>query len=100
MIFSGEMLNAQDAFAAGVVNKIYPQAELMAAVVKLATAIASRAPAAIEQSKGSVMSAFDQDIDQAMQTEAKHFSHLFATADFKEGTSAFLEKRKADFKGQ
>jgi enoyl-CoA hydratase len=100
MIFSADMVPAAEAFASGIVNKVLPQAELMAAVMKTANSIASRAPTAISQAKISVMNAFDQDVDQAMQTEAKQFSNLFTTADFKEGTSAFLEKRKAQFKGQ
>ena len=99
IIFSGEMLSADEAVQCGLVNKVVPQADLISTVMKLAQKISIRGPVAVGFAKKSVMDTFDQNVDEAMQTEAKYFSELFKTKDVKEGTSAFVEKRKAQFKG-
>lgn len=99
MIFTGDMVKADEALRMGLVNKVVPQTELTATVQKIAQTIASRAPKAIANAKESMMRSFDQDIDTAMKTEAISFSVLCETSDMKEGTQAFIEKRKAQFKG-
>lgn len=98
-IFTGQMINAPEALQMGLVNKVVPQAELLSTVQKVAQTIASRGPVAVGAAKKSVMESFDHDIDSAMAVEAAEFSNLFATKDVKEGTSAFIEKRKAQFQG-
>jgi len=100
MIFSGDFVDAKEALAIGLANKVTSLAELMPATLKLANTIASRGSIAVQKAKSSVMLAYDQTLDEGMRTEAEHFSELFATHDFKEGTSAFVEKRKPNFKGQ
>lgn len=100
MIFSGDMIKSDEALRIGLVNKVVPQSELLAEAKKIAVTIASRAPVAISHAKESIMRSFDQDIDTAMKTEALEFSKLFTTADVKEGTQAFIEKRKPAFKGR
>ena len=98
-IFTGGMVGAQEALQMGLVNKVLPQAELLTTARKTAQTIASRAPVAVGAAKTSIMESFDHDIDSAMAVEAAEFARLFATSDVKEGTTAFIEKRKAQFQG-
>ncbi|MEZ0392694.1 MAG: enoyl-CoA hydratase/isomerase family protein [Pseudobdellovibrionaceae bacterium] len=98
-IFTGQMVSASDAFEMGLVNQVLPQAELLPAVKKVAETIATRGPVAVGAAKQSIMTAYDHDIDSAMAVEAAAFAQLFTTKDVKEGTSAFIEKRKAQFQG-
>jgi enoyl-CoA hydratase len=99
MIFTGNMLSAAEALEAGLVNKVVPLNELLAIVLKTAETISTRGPVAVGASKRSVMEAYDHEIDSAMSVEAAQFAALFRTEDVKEGTKAFIEKRKAQFKG-
>lgn len=65
---------------------------------KLST-ILSKSPLAVASSKKSILEAYNVEIDNALQNEAKIFSVLFSSEDTKEGTRAFMEKRKPQFKG-
>ena len=99
MIFSGDFVGAAEAQQIGLVNKVFPLADLMPAVLKVANTIASRGTVAVWKAKQSILTAFDQTLDEGMRTESNQFSQLFSTQDFKEGTQAFVEKRKPVFKG-
>lgn len=98
-IFTGNMATAQEALQLGLVNQVLPQAELLPAVKKTAGVIATRGPVAVGSAKRSVMEAWDHDLDSALGVEAAQFATLFRTQDVKEGTQAFIEKRKAQFTG-
>lgn len=98
-IFTGNMVSASDAKQMGLVNQVLPLAELMPAVRKTAETIATRGPVAVGAAKASIMEAFDHEIDSAMAIEASKFATLFETQDVREGTAAFIEKRKAQFQG-
>jgi len=98
-IFTGNMVSASEALQMGLVNKVLPQAELLLSVQKIAQTIASRGAVAVSAAKKSIQTAYDHDIDSAMAIEASEFAQLFSTQDVKEGTLAFLEKRKAQFQG-
>jgi enoyl-CoA hydratase len=100
LTYTGGMISADEAFRMGLVNKVVPAAELMAAVMKTADSIISKAPIAIGVAKKSINQGWDMDIDSAQTNEAKIFAELFTTEDVHEGTKAFIEKRKAQFKGQ
>jgi len=99
-IFSGAMKTATEALAQGLVNEVLPAVELMPRVLKTAEMISSRGPVAVAAAKKSVMQAYDQTIDEGLKTEAHLFSSLISSSDMKEGTSAFIEKRKAVFQGK
>lgn len=99
MTFTGEMISASEALELGLVNKVVPQAELMAAVMKTVTTILSRGPIAVAAAKKSINQSYELDIDEAQKTEAQHFADLFTSEDVREGTRAFIEKRKPAFKG-
>jgi enoyl-CoA hydratase len=98
-IFSAGVMPAEYALKLGLVNRIFLLVDLLPEVRKTAELIASRSPVAISMAKKSMMNAYDLDIDSAMAAEASHFAGLFSTGDFKEGTEAFIQKRKPDFKG-
>ncbi|MDG0818205.1 enoyl-CoA hydratase/isomerase family protein [Bdellovibrio svalbardensis] len=100
LTYTGGMITAAEALTYGLVNKVVPQAELMTTVMKTVDAILSKAPVAVGAAKFSINQAWDMDVEEAQKNEAKIFSELFHTADVKEGTGAFIEKRKANFKGE
>lgn len=100
LIFSGEMISSVRAGELGIALKVVPQANLIEEAKNTLKLALERAPLAVARSKKSVMETFDLDVDQAMRIEALHFSDLFRSKDMKEGTGAFLEKRKPSFVGQ
>ncbi len=100
MIMTGEMISATEALSLGLVSKVLPKTELLSHAEKTAELIASRGPLAIAAAKSSINQAFDLSIDQGMQLEAENFADLFESQDVREGTKAFVEKRKAQFQGQ
>ncbi len=99
LTYTGGMITAAEAQAMGLVNKVFPAGELMAGVMKTVEAILSKAPIAVGYAKRSINQGWDLDIEAAQKNEANIFADLFNTEDVKEGTSAFIEKRKAQFKG-
>ncbi len=100
LIFSGRMISSDEALKLGLALKVVPQSELLAACQQSIDGILSKGPVAVSKAKESVMRTFDLEIDQAMQFEADFFSELFKTSDVKEGTTAFVEKRKPQFLGK
>ena len=94
MIYAARNISAEEAYRIGLVNKVYPQEELMPAARKLAASIARNAPIAVRNSKKAIDEGLQTDIDQAIVIEEKLFGDCFETADQKEGMSALLERRK------
>lgn len=99
LTYTGGMITAQEAQAMGLVNKVFSQAELMNGVMKTVEMILAKAPIAVGMAKRSINQGWDMDVEEAQRNEANIFAELFTTEDVKEGTSAFVEKRKAQFKG-
>ena len=97
--FTGDMIQSDEALRARLVNQVCSQAELMSEVKKIASTIALRAPVAISLIKQTIEETYGVETSQAMQMERKAFAELFTTEDAKEGTQAFIEKRKPEFKG-
>jgi enoyl-CoA hydratase len=98
MIMTAGMITAEDAYRTGLVNHVVPQAELLAFCNGIAERILKNSPVAISQAIKAVNANFKDGVN-GYETEIKSFGKCFGTEDFKEGTSAFLEKRKAEFKG-
>lgn len=99
LTFTGAMVSAAEALQMGLVNKVVAQAELMNEVMKTVQTMNSRAPIAVGFAKLSINQAWDLDMEEANRNEAQFFGDLFNSEDVKEGTTAFIEKRKAQFKG-
>ena len=100
MLLTGEPVSARDALAMGLVSEVVADAEVFNAAMKVATTIASMPPLAVLQIKEVVLAGQDASLESGMALERKAFQLLFATNDQKEGMRAFLEKRKAEFKGR
>jgi enoyl-CoA hydratase len=100
MVLSGKFISAEEAMAAGMVNKIAPVELYLSEAMKLADSIAEKSPLAVQLAKESVNMAFEMSLQESLYFERKNFYMLFATEDQKEGMAAFMEKRKADFKGR
>jgi enoyl-CoA hydratase len=98
MIMTGGMIEAEKGLEYGLVNHVTSLEELLPYVRKLAGKIANNSPVAIGYAIKAVNAGFKYDAD-GFKTEIKAFGKCFGTADFKEGTTAFLEKRKASFPG-
>ncbi|WP_421810500.1 enoyl-CoA hydratase/isomerase family protein [Flagellimonas sp.] len=98
MIMTAGMIDADKAFAYGLVNHVVSPEELLPLCVKIASRISNNSTVAIKQAIKVVNAGFKYDVD-GYAAEIDAFGHCFGTDDFREGTSAFLEKRKADFPG-
>jgi enoyl-CoA hydratase len=99
MIMTAGMISAEDAFRAGLVNHVVPQAELLDFTKGLAQRIMRNSPMAIGKAIKAINDNFKEGVN-GFETEIRNFGKCFGTEDFKEGTTAFLEKRKAEFKGK
>ncbi|HEY9085326.1 MAG TPA: enoyl-CoA hydratase-related protein [Candidatus Tyrphobacter sp.] len=100
LCLTGEIIDAREALRIGLVERVVPAAELMAEAKRIAQTIASKAPLAIAACKRAIDGGLHLSIDDALELEATEFSRLIETADFSEGASAFLEKRKPEFIGR
>ena len=94
LIYTARNIKADEALRIGLVNAVYPAAELLAAAEKMADTIAKNAPIAVRACKKAINEGLDVDMDAALVIEEKLFGSCFETADQKEGMGAFLEKRK------
>ncbi len=99
MIMTAGMINADQALNYGLVNHVVPQEELLGLCEKLAVKISNNSSVAIGHAIKAVNEGFKHD-SNGYAAEIKAFGKCFGTADFEEGTTAFLEKRKANFPGE
>jgi enoyl-CoA hydratase len=100
MVLTGRQITAQEALKAGLVNKVVPVEFYLEEAQRIAKEIANRPPVAVRLAKESVLKAFDTTIEMGLEYERKNFYLLFASEDMREGMSAFIEKRKPEWKGK
>jgi enoyl-CoA hydratase len=99
LLLTGDQIPAAEAHRLGLVNRVVPAAELMAEAKKLAAALAAKAPVAVRYILEAVNKGLEMPFAQAQIFEATLFGLVASTNDMREGTAAFLEKRKPAFKG-
>jgi enoyl-CoA hydratase len=97
MILTGDMIDSAEALRIGLVNKVYPQSELQSRAFEMAVKIASKGQQAIRFALKSIKVVDEVSSREGQNIEAAMFALCCGTEDFKEGTQAFLEKRKPSF---
>lgn len=100
MLFTGERIDAQEAYRFGLINSIHPQAELMNAALDLAEQINAAAPISIKLVKEAALKGLDLPYLDGLRLESLFSMYVHTTEDAKEGPLAFIQKRKADYKGR
>ncbi len=100
LLMSGGMIDAQEAWRIGLVNRVVPAEQLIPECERLLRTILDNAPLAVAACLQIVDKQEELTLDEALALESQRFGELAGTADFREGTGAFLGKRKAEFRGQ
>ena len=100
LLLTGDQVSAPEAHRLGLVNRVVPAAELLTEAKKLAAQLAGKAPIAVRYILEAVNKGVEMPFAQAQIFEATLFGLVASTDDMREGTTAFLEKRKAEFKGK
>lgn len=100
MILTGRRVAAAEALDMGLVSKVVPQAELMNTAMEYAAMICEKGPVAVRFAKEAVLKGFEMPLDQGLLLENMLSTFLRSTEDMKEGSKAFAEKRKPEFKGR
>jgi enoyl-CoA hydratase len=98
LIFTGNMITAEEAEQIGLVNQVLTAEELMNTAKEMAKTIASKGPAAVRAAKFAINEGVNYELSKGLEIENEAFSKLFETEDQKEGMKAFLEKRKPEWK--
>lgn len=100
LVLTGRMIDASEAFAAGLVTSVVPAADVVMAALTLADTIASMPPLAVRAAKRSVLAAAELPLSAGLRAERDAFFDLFATDDQREGMRAFQEKRSPTWTGR
>jgi len=100
IILTGRPITAREAYAAGLVTKVVPNEACLDEAKALAREIATKPPLAVQLAKDAILKVYDTGLQDGLEFERKNFYLLFATEDQKEGMAAFVEKRKAQFRGK
>lgn len=100
LVFSGRMVDAEEALRIGLVNAVFPPEELMPKARELAGALAAKSPLVLAAAKRMTNRTLQGNLDESLEAEAEAFAELFASEDQTEGMRAFVEKREPRFTGR
>lgn len=100
LVINNRTLTAAEALQFGLANRVVPVEGYLDSAIAFAEEIASRAPMAVRMAKDAVNAAFETTLTEGLRAEKRNFYPLFSTEDQKEGMKAFIEKRKANWKGK
>ncbi len=100
LILTGDIIDAKTAYTLGLVNTVVPAADLEAKTMEIANRIAEKSPIALQMAKEAVKLASRSNLDEGLRREVDLFALCFSSEDKDEGVTAFLEKRKPQFKGK
>lgn len=100
MVLTGDFIDAQRAYEIGLANKVVPVELYLKEALEMAKKIAAKSPIAVRMGKEAVLQSYQSSLDDGLMFERKNFYMCFASEDQKEGMAAFVEKRKATFKGR
>jgi len=99
-ILTGDFFDAAEAYRIGLANMVVPAEEVMGAALKMAKKLARKGPLSMREAKNAINTSMNTDIKAGCRAEQLAWSMLFSSEDQKEGMNAFLESRKAEFKGK
>jgi enoyl-CoA hydratase/carnithine racemase len=100
ILFTGNRVDAREAFRMGLVNRVVPADQLMAKAREMAEAICKRAPISVQSAKEAMLRGINLPLEEGLAVEREMIARVRATADFQEGVKAFVEKRPAHFKAR
>lgn len=100
MLFTGKVIDAQEAYRIGLVNKVVPIDQLMSEARKLAETICKAAPLAVRVTKEAMMRGLGMSLEDGLRLEDEFTRYIMSTRDFEEGITAFSEKRKPKYEGK
>lgn len=100
LVFTTDMISAEEAKAIGLVNRVVPAESLLEEARKMAKKILTKGPVAIAMAKRAIHEGLEMTLKEGLKLEAKLFGELFETSDMREGVKAFLEKRTPHFEGR
>jgi enoyl-CoA hydratase/carnithine racemase len=100
LLLTGKPVDAQEAYRIGLVNKVVPRDQLMSTATEYANAICQAGPLGVRAAKQAMLRGYSLPLEDGLRLEGSFFDYLLTTEDYKEGASAFIEKRRPDFKGK
>jgi len=100
LLLMGKLIDAQEAYRIGLVNKVVPQAEVLSTAKEWAQVICQAGPLAVRSAKEAMLKGCDMTLEDGLRLESALVAYVMATEDFAEGTKAFVEKRKPNYKAK
>ena len=100
MILTGRMITAEEAFSYGIINFVYDSDDLMDEAMQIANTIGEKSKYAVERAKKSVKAVSEMNLKDGLKLEREMFIECLNSEDGGEGITAFIEKRKPNFKGK